>query len=302
MVSENDQENFFMVDSLSKYILAIETLTSYCGYTGDNIYRGVKDEQYDLVPKLYRKSQRLNDDFMYPIFDEDKIMGSFKRYSYPILKSKPSQDDYLQWLVLAQHYGVPTRLLDFTTNPMVALYFAVEDINLCNDGAVWLLNLLLYNKFFELNNIVPNIEKRTSSGSVKNKSNLLPELIKPYYYDDRMENQSSRFIIFNLSVSPLNKENNVIVNSLKEYTVMEYQNNLCERHFNPGENCFLSKIFIKSTAKDRLLKELNLIGINEMFIYRSLDNIGRYIDEQLSHIKFYQSSDAYNEFLSSSKE
>src|SRR5260370_40182692 len=39
----------------------------------------------------------------------------------------PNRDDKWEWYFLMQHYGVPTRLLDWTDNPLIALYFAVND-------------------------------------------------------------------------------------------------------------------------------------------------------------------------------
>ena len=48
--------------------------------------------------------------------------------------------DIFEWLCLMQHYGAPSRVLDWTENIVTALYFAVADTTADCDGAVWLLN------------------------------------------------------------------------------------------------------------------------------------------------------------------
>src|SRR5262249_39550766 len=50
----------------------------------------------------------------------------------------PDAHDHFGWLFLAQHYGLPTRLLDWSENPLVAAYFAVTDIP-DDDGCIWAL-------------------------------------------------------------------------------------------------------------------------------------------------------------------
>ena len=59
----------------------------------------------------------------------------------------PDLDDHFGWLFLAQHYGVPTRLLDWTENPLVAAYFAVLD-HPDDDGCIWALRISGLNGAF----------------------------------------------------------------------------------------------------------------------------------------------------------
>lgn len=87
------------------------------------IYRGVKSVSYDLVPKIGRIMPPSPDDD--PDKNELEIIRTWKERALPFLTSVPQTD--WDWLALGQHHSLPTRLLDWTSNPLVACYFAVEE-------------------------------------------------------------------------------------------------------------------------------------------------------------------------------
>ena len=111
----------------------------HAGATGRGIahlFRGHEDASYPLQTTLDRKGGRNKRQA------EDYLLRGFRRRMHHYLSSESLPGSDLTTLALMQHYGVPTRLLDVTRSPYVALYFAVRDALKDADAAVWVFNTM----------------------------------------------------------------------------------------------------------------------------------------------------------------
>jgi hypothetical protein len=105
-----------LVDSLPGFINVLSDVSG----KGEWLFRGQHDVKWPLRPGIARIRPRkgsLEE-------TERRLVSEFRRVSPPHLRQIPTHA--WDWLALAQHHGVPTRLLDWTANPLAALFFAIE--------------------------------------------------------------------------------------------------------------------------------------------------------------------------------
>ncbi|MBK9945935.1 MAG: FRG domain-containing protein [Nitrospira sp.] len=96
------------------------------------VFRGHSSSTFDLIASVGRSEHTSKDRQKY----EQSLFDIFCREARGYLSVLPAND--WEWLSLAQHHGLPTRLLDWTHNILVALYFVVE-ANPSVDGSLFAL-------------------------------------------------------------------------------------------------------------------------------------------------------------------
>lgn len=155
------------------YIDTVKDFLDLKTYFSSNefIFRGVQDRKFELIPTLYRSlfedEKRGNDDL-------ENIKNIFFKEddTFSYLTEKIKKDLNLEDLYVQQHYGIPTRFLDFTYDMNIALMFAVGDFYECCfstkkcDAAIYVLKKTDF------------IDEET------NDTQLLTDLITKYNTDD----------------------------------------------------------------------------------------------------------------------
>ncbi len=94
--------------------------------TRETLYRGHADSAWQLIPSAFRPGKKG--------ISSRAILHRWARVAGRFASPLPRND--IEWLVLAQHYGIPTMLLDWTESPLVALFFACLGEEQ-TDGCVW---------------------------------------------------------------------------------------------------------------------------------------------------------------------
>lgn len=119
---------------LPQFLEVVQGYSTTAGW----IFRGQDDLRWSLLPKAGRPEFQLQ--ATEPWVKRGQTSGDLGRFAQwrdeavAFYDSVPTND--FECLAFAQHYGLATRLLDWSTNPLVALFFAVEQSGEC-DGAVW---------------------------------------------------------------------------------------------------------------------------------------------------------------------
>jgi len=219
-----------------------------------SLYRGQKDD-WLLYPKLCRLYETYSLKHMFDsdikTFEETEtvLLEDFKRNlnTYNLYQFK--KNDWF-FLSLGQHYGLPTRLLDWTSDPLVALWFAFNE-----------------ERKFEAENyfrVVWRITfKKSRSKYPKQKLDRFEgiEIFKAPNIDQRIENQKAWLTVQNVNFQTFSERRIDLIPDLTP-------------SFTPineiyGFDYFFLKIKIKDTEKNRIeiLNKLNDNGINYHFIY-----------------------------------
>jgi len=129
------------VENLADYFSVISS-----SITGNDQYwfRGHEDASWELTPTALRYEQEADRARALGLVSEFKRLAEFK------LERPPLPNEELKWVQIARHYGLPTRLLDWTESATIALYFASLNRSIkksrSSDGIVFILNPVDLNR------------------------------------------------------------------------------------------------------------------------------------------------------------
>lgn len=162
----------------TKLIINLESfLEGLYDYPETFFYRGQASVDFRLIPSIGRNVAEDKKNVLLQY--EREIFEDFKRKYSMFTDVRPKND--MEFLFLAQHYGLPTRLLDWTYNPLIALYFACCS-HRDKDGVVF-QSYPFSHKVFQ-----PDIHDILSFDSY---TFLIPNIT-----DVRYKNQNGLFVLF----------------------------------------------------------------------------------------------------------
>jgi len=209
-------------------------------------FRGHEQLEYKLAPSALRYEK---------LEDRDKainLVDDLKRFLEMKLSRPPERKDQLEWIQVAQHYGLPTRLLDWTQNAAVSLFFACcKDTD--KDGLVVILNPI------ELNQAVDPRTPRVFNPQRD------ADIITPYLkLNGRIRTNGKRIIAINPT---WNTER--IAMQQGAFTLHGSRKFELDRR----QASSLLYVPILHEYKESLLDELERVGIGEMFIFPEPEHV-----------------------------
>lgn len=245
------------ISSISEFINYVESLSKL----GDLWFRGVpKLEQTPVPGVVWQKNAWKKQNSM-----EHDFLVSYKSYA--------SNETLNPWEIycLMQHHGLPTRLLDWSESPLVALFFALtSDCESTEDRGVWVMDPYTLNK----NNIgeeriycpaVINAEEFDISAGSLNLNSYLPPNLNPNYKCDLPKKPIA-----------INSTNHIKrVSSQKGcFTVHGSDKAGIETYFKHDKDFHMIKVDMSDpSVKMKMIRTLASLGIDEEFIYQDLDSL-----------------------------
>lgn len=223
-------------------------------------YRGLSTANYVLETTL----MRLGGSYAKL---EKHLLRNFRKYAHRDMVEK---DSIWHWLTLAQHHGLPTRLLDWTYSPFAALHFATANIEKFNeDGVIWAVNYVNAHRYlpkdlsdqlyieganvFTIEMLSESIVSLEDFDALAKKDFAI--FVEPPSIDDRIVNQHA---LFTLMPNPEAKIDDLI-----------------EQNENIGR-----KIIIPCHLKWEIRDKIDQANINERVLFPGLDGLSSWLKRQ----------------------
>ena len=220
------------------------------------IYRGLSDIAYELQTSLIRLGGPYES-------LEFHLLRNFKKYAFNPQISRNTDWD---WLALAQHHGLPTRLLDWTYSPFAALHFATANIeNYQIDGVIWAL------KYEGLGDYLPQ-RLRTKLESVGSNSFTTGMLDSVYDNVQELTSESEEFVV---PFEPPSLDAR-IVNQYAVFTFMSSPTALLNDWLEDKSEMYF-RIRIPAEMKWEIRDKLDQLNINERVLFPGYEGLSKWL-------------------------
>jgi len=225
-------------------------------YRDNCVYRGMSNRDWGLTPSLNRTCA-------HDMTLEKQMLRSFKKYGYADLQHVTS---FWQLLALAQQFGLPTRLLDWTYSPLVAAHFATEDQDAYDrDGVIYCAHTDRVNR-----QLPPALRSMLESERANIFTMEMMDRIGGNF-DALMAVSSTPYALFFEPASVVNR----IANQYALFSLCSDPALMIDQL--PVEEGAFRRIIIPAEVKLEIRDKLDYINISERMIYPGLSGISKWI-------------------------
>lgn len=253
------------------------------------IFRGQSNSEWELQTTLERSKIVEN----FPEF-EDELINDFKKGVKFYLKDELQPETTLEYFSLLQHFGAPSRLLDFTKSPYVAAYFAFEQANEeIDEVAIWVVDKInLYQSsvyYFEniIDYMLPsknnytfddiNFDKAFEEAKKGDFNCLFPT--EPNNQNQRYHLQQSIFLTQGNPYEPLINQLKFIKSDILKKTFM--------------------KVTLPTSEKKRALRDMQKMNINRATLFPDLDGYAKSLLLKYSNLSTFGETYEFLEYAKS---
>jgi hypothetical protein len=190
------------------------------------------------------------------------LLRNFRKYAY----GQQGTDTVWHWLALGQHRGLPTRLLDWTYSPFVALHFATADLTrMQDDGVVWAIN------FVEANRHLPPRLQRILNAEGSETATV--DMLRPFATLAQFDRLARRpFVVF-LEPPSLDPR---ILNQFALFSLMSDPRATLDAWLRRHAG-LAYRVVIPASLKWEIRDKLDQANINERVLFPGLDGLSRWL-------------------------
>lgn len=267
------------------------------------VFRGHGSAKWPMTSSLERMVKRFHPNSLVNSANgyEIDMLKEFK-WKYPIYEKNytPADIEVIEWLSIMQHYGAPTRMVDFSFSLYVALFMAMDSLVENEDSAVWCINHLVCRNLFFKDKIdlqreckdkdeMDSCIYKEANSVLLDISNLFKReytkgifLVKPHMANERIARQQGLFAIqsdpnstFEDNLFSISNNNEAVVKPFKEIIGYSYSS-----HMGKPNAFALIKIVIPKQFRWDIFRSLEQMNISAETMYPGVEGLARSMNRQ----------------------